>query len=96
MCVRAFTVPAHEGRKKQIPNRSAGIEARFYIIRGYYESTQRTDEHGKPVPMDVLRIGADNINDLMLHLKRFESGLDVDSIRLAGMMRLISGTPYWG
>lgn len=74
----------------------AGIEARFYIVRGYYESTQRTDEHGKPVPMDVLRIGADNINVLMENLKRFESGFDVHQIKLIGMMRLVSGTPYWG
>jgi len=63
---RAFTVPAHEDRKKkQIPKPDA-LESKpgFFIVRGYYESTQRTDEHGKPVPMDVLRVGADNLNDL--------------------------------
>jgi hypothetical protein len=74
----------------------AGIEARFYLIKGYYESTERTDKDGKPVPMEVLRIGADNLNDLMDHLKRFESRFDVYQIKLIGMMKLVSGTPYYG
>ena len=74
----------------------AGIEARLYIVKGYLEGTQRTDEQGKPTPQDVLRIGADNINDLMEHLKRFESRFDVYSIRLVGMTRTVSGTPYRG
>ena len=74
----------------------AGIEARLYLIRGYLSTTNRTDENGKPTPMDVVRVGADNLNDLMEHLKRFESGFDVYLIRLIGMMRLVSGWPYWG
>jgi hypothetical protein len=74
----------------------AGIESRYYLVKGFYESTERTGQDGKPAPMDVLRVSADNINDLMEHLKRFESQFDVYSIRLIGMMRLVSGTPYWG
>jgi hypothetical protein len=74
----------------------AGIECRFYLVKGYYESTPRKDKDDKPVPMDVLRIGSDNIDDLMQHLKKFESKFDVYSIRLIGMMRLVSGTPYYG
>jgi hypothetical protein len=35
--------------------------------------------------MDVVRVGADNLNDLMEHLKRFESGFDVYQIKLVGM-----------
>lgn len=74
----------------------AGIEAQFWIVKGFYNTTKQTDEDGKPAPMDVLRIGADNISDLMERLKRFESGFDVYQIKLIGMMRLVSGTPYWG
>jgi hypothetical protein len=82
--------------KNKFQTGRAGIEARYYLIRGYYESTPRTDENGKTVPMDVLRIGADNINDLMQHLKKFESKFDVHQIKLMGMMRLVSGSPYYG
>ncbi len=72
----------------------AGIESRFYLVRGFYESTERMGQDGKPVPMDTLRIAADNINDLVEHLRRFESKFDVHSIKLLGMMRLVSGSAY--
>jgi hypothetical protein len=84
---------AKQGKFK--PGR-AGIEGRLYLIRGYHSTTGRTDEEGKPAPMDVLRVAADNLNDVVEHLKRFESQFDVYCIKLVGMMRLVSGTPYWG
>jgi hypothetical protein len=74
----------------------AGLECRFYLVRGFYNSTPRQDEQGKPTPFEVLRIGSDNLDDLMNHLKRFESNFDVHQIKLIGMMRVVSGTPYWG
>ena len=47
-------------------------------------------------PFEKLRIGADNLSDLMRHLEKWESDFDVRQIKLIGMMRLVSGTPYWG
>lgn len=80
-------------KSKFTPGR-AGIEARLYIVRGWRNTTKQTDENGDPAPMDVLRIGADNINDLMEYLKKFESDFDVHQVKLIGMMLLCSGTPY--
>ena len=74
----------------------AGVEGRLYLIRGYHSTTQRTDENGKPTPQDVLRIVADNLTDVMEHLKRWEGKFDVHSIILIGMVVLVSGSPYWG
>jgi hypothetical protein len=74
----------------------AGIESRYYLIHGYLPTTQVTDEARKPAPFDVLRIAADNLDDVTLFLKKWESGFDVRSIKLIGMIVTISGTPYSG
>jgi len=74
----------------------AGVEGRLYLIRGYHSTTQRTDENGKPTPQDVLRVCANDLNDVVEHLKKWESRFDVHSIRLIGMMVTVSGSPYEG
>lgn len=63
---------------------------------GYYSTTQVSDETGKPAPFDVLRICANNINDVMLYLKKWESDFDVRLVKLVGMAICVSGMPYWG
>lgn len=74
----------------------AGVESRYYQIRGYRSTSPRTDDSGKPNPLDVLRLAANDLNDVVQYLQRFEAGFDVHSIKLIGMMVTVSGTPYWG
>ena len=74
----------------------AGCESRYYQIRGYRSTTPHTDDTGKRNPPDVLRIAANDLNDVIEYLSRFEAGFDVHSIKLIGMLVTISGTPYWG
>jgi hypothetical protein len=72
----------------------SGCEARLYVIEGYLPGTTPTDESGKPAPMDVLRIAANDIFEVVEHLRKWEPHFSIKRIDLIGMIVLLSGTPY--
>ena len=83
-------------KKKKFEVGRAGVESRLWKVFGYHSTTQVSDETGEPAPFDKLRIAADNLSDLMMHLERWERDFDVREIRLIGLVITVSGTPYWG
>jgi hypothetical protein len=74
----------------------AGCEARLYLVRGYHSTTPITDENGKRNPQDCLRICANGIYEVLEHVRKWETGFDIWSIRLLGLTVLLSGSMYDG
>lgn len=66
----------------------------MFVVRGYAPGTPVTDENGKLNPKDTLRICAENINEVMPYMKRWEPGFDIRSIRSTGLIIMLSGSPY--
>jgi hypothetical protein len=73
----------HEGQQKAKlkthgsgPGR-AGCEALMFVVRDYHPGTPVTDENLKLNPKDTLRICAEDIHEVMQHLKRWEPNFDI-------------------
>jgi len=83
--------------KSKISIGTAGVESRLFIVRGYAADTPVVDEvTGKKNPMDRLRLSAADIDDVISHVRKFERGFDIYSIRLVGVIVTISGSSYEG
>jgi hypothetical protein len=85
-----------KSNKSKIRIGEAGVEARLFLVQGYRNDTERTDETGKPTPKDTLRVAADDIDDVITHVKKYERGFDIYVIRLVGMVVVASGSAYQG
>lgn len=85
-----------KSNKGKIRIGEAGVEARLFVVQGYRNDTERTDDNGKPTPKDTLRIAADDIDDVITHVKKYERGFDIYAIRLVGMIVVTSGSAYRG
>jgi len=72
----------------------AGCESLMFVVRGYHPGTPVANENLKPSPKDTLRICAEDIHEVMQHLKRWEPNFDIRSIRSTGLVVLLSGSPY--
>ena len=72
----------------------AGCEALMFVIRGYAPGSPAADENLKPSPMDVLRVCAEGIHEILPYMKRWEPGFDIRSIRSCGLVVMLSGSPY--
>jgi hypothetical protein len=80
-------------KRKFTPGR-AGCESTLFLVRGYHRTTEITDKDGKPTPQDVLRICANDIEEVLEHIRKWERGFAIRSIRLIGLVVLVSATPY--
>jgi len=85
--------PKSKTKPKFRPGR-AGCESLMFVVRGYHPGTPVTDENLKLNPKDTLRICAEDIHEVMQHLKRWEPNFDIRSIRSTGLVVLLSGSPY--
>lgn len=94
---RAGVPRAMKSSKSKISIGTAGVEARLFVVKGYRTDTPITDETtGKRNPMDRLRIGASDIDDVLAYIRRFEKGFDIHEVRLVGLVVVTSGSSYEG
>jgi hypothetical protein len=85
-----------KANKKRMPKFSpgrAGCESLMFLVRGYRPGTPAAVDD-KPAPLDTLRICANGIHEIMAHLKRWEPDFDIRSVRVIGLVVLLSGSPY--
>lgn len=71
----------------------AGCESLIFLVRGYHPGTPTTVDD-KPGPMDMLRICGSDIHEVVAHLKKWEPRFAIRSIRMLGLVVLLSGSPY--
>jgi hypothetical protein len=82
-------------KKSGVFNRGrAGCEARLYEIKGYAFGTPCLNEEGEPAEMDVHRIAANDLKEVMFHMSRRETDFDIRSITLVGLIVMLSGSSY--
>ena len=63
-------------------------------MKGYLPGSKITDDDGKPAPMDTLRIAADDIFEVVEHLRKREPDFSIRSIHVVSLIVLLSGSPY--
>jgi hypothetical protein len=80
--------------KRKFRRGRAGCESTLFLVRGYHSTTEIKDKDGKPTPQDVLRICANDIDEVLEHIRKWETGFEIRSIRLIGLVVLVSATPY--
>lgn len=72
----------------------AGCESLLFLVRGYRPGTPVIVDDDKPAPMDTVRICANDIHEVAAHLKKWEPEFSVRSIKMLGLVVLLSGSPY--
>lgn len=78
----------------------AGCESRLYEIRGFhpgsFDSAEwlNLDEEEREKKFDVLRIAANDVHEVLDHMKKWEADFDIKEITLVGMITMLSGSPY--
>jgi hypothetical protein len=78
----------------------AGCESRLYEVRGFLEGSLnpaewlRMGEDERQEKYDVRRIAANDVHEVLDHMKRWEADFDIREITLVGLMTLLSGSPY--
>lgn len=80
-------------KKDKFRRGRAGCESLMYSVRGYQPGTPVTVDD-KLAPQDKLRICANDIHEVLEHLKKWEPRFDIRSIRVMGLVVLLSGSPY--
>jgi hypothetical protein len=71
-----------------------GCEARLYEIKGYSIGRTCLNEEGEPAEMDVHRVAANDLQEVMLYMSRREKDFDIRSITLVGLIVMLSGSSY--
>ena len=70
----------------------AGCESLYFLVKGYLPGSKVTDEDGKPLPMDTLRICGSDIHEVAAYLKKWEPDFSLRSIRVVSLIVLLSGS----
>lgn len=82
-----------KAKREKFRQGRAGCESLMFLVRGYHPATPVTVDD-KPAPMDTLRICGSDIHEVAAYLKRWEPEFSVRSIKLLGLVVLLSGSPY--